>query len=87
MQPSLCGLFKKGKHTETKAHILQGRELQEAHAPQSDPVQEGQGVDILTGSSPLRSQAEGLRWSDQAHLQEEGQDHQEDCASYGVHCV
>merc|ERR1712126_212523 len=33
----------------------------------------------------LRSQAEGIRRSDQAHLQKEGQDHQEDRTPFGVH--
>lgn len=66
---------------------MQGHQLQKAHAAQGSPVQEGQGVELLAGSSTLRPQTEGLRWPVQAYLQEEGQDHQEDCAQNGVHCV
>jgi len=37
--------------------------------------------------APLRPQAERFRWSDQARLQEEGQDHEKNCAEIGMHQV
>lgn len=42
-----------GEHPETKAYLLQGHEMQETHATQGSPIQEGQGVALLAGSSTL----------------------------------
>ena len=65
-----------GTHSKNKEHILQ--QVLKAHAPQGLAVQEGHGLADQTGQAPLRLQAEGLRWTDQAHLQEEGEADQED---------
>merc|ERR1712146_176448 len=53
--------------------------LRAPHVPlapnaQGDAVQGRQGVALRAGQAPLRRQAEGLRWSDQARLPQEGQD-------------
>merc|ERR1719189_1811035 len=42
---------------------------------------------LRTLQTQVRSQAAGIRWSVQAHLEEEGQDHQEAGAEAGVHRV
>ena len=61
--------------------------MQGPQAAQGDAVQEVQGAQGSSGQASLRQETAGFRRSDQAHLQEEGQDHQEDCAAYGVHRV
>merc|ERR1712076_154204 len=65
-----------GKRTKGTKNVLPG----DAQAPelQGDSVQEGQGVAVLPGSSTLQPKAVRVWWSDQAHLPQEGKDHQED---------
>jgi hypothetical protein len=80
----LVKIIKNGKRTQDTTHLLQGQALQEAHAAQSDPVQDGQSVIVRPGQAQIRPKAKGLRWSDQARLQEEGEDHKEDHTQNGV---
>merc|ERR1711976_518247 len=70
-----------GKRSKGSKDLLPGHP--KAPKLQGDPVQEGQGVSILPGSTTIEPKAERLWWSDQAHLPQEGQDHQEDCAQDG----
>lgn len=48
------------------------RPVQEAHVPQGQPVQGGQGVQLRPGPAALRPEAAGLRRSDQARVPQEG---------------
>jgi len=59
--------------------------VQKTHPAQGHAVQERQGFAPGPRQAALRSQAEGIRRSDQAHLQKEGQDHQKDRPQIGVH--
>lgn len=52
-------------------------EMQEAHCSQGDSVQKGQGLQARPRKEAIRYEAEGIRWSDQTHLQKEGQADQE----------
>ena len=51
--------------------------MQEAHRSQSFPIQKGKGVHQGPGKKKIRQQTKGIRRSEETHLQEEGQDHQE----------
>lgn len=46
--------------------------MQGAQAAQGNAVQEVQGAQGRPGQKTLRQETAGFRWSDQAHLQEEG---------------
>ena len=72
-----------GAHSQDQEHLLPA--VQEAHAPQGVSVQEGQGLADCPGQAQIRRQAEGLRWTDQARLPQEGQDHEEGHAQARVH--
>merc|ERR1711976_145082 len=55
--------------------LLRWQEVQEAPGAQGHPVQGRQGLELRPGQAPIRLQADGFRWSDQARLPQEGQDH------------
>ena len=57
------------------------------HRAQGGSVQEGQGEQGRPGSTQIRSQTIRIRRADQAHLQEESQDHQEDRPQTVMHQV
>merc|ERR1712097_26936 len=76
--------IKHGDRPQGEEDFLRSEGLQEAHHPQGDPVQDWQGLPVRTREAPLRPQAAGLRWSDQACVPQDGQDHQEDRAASGV---
>ena len=59
-----------GERSKVQADFLQ--ELQGPQGLQSGPVQEVEGEARVPGPSPLRQEAGWLRWTDQAHLPEEG---------------
>ena len=65
-----------GSHSQDKEHILQS--VQVPQKIQGYSIQEGQGLQAGSGRSSLRCQAVRFRWSDQAHLQKEGQADEED---------
>merc|ERR1711872_149499 len=71
--------------SQNPPHLLRRGQMQKTYASQGDAVQEGQRLSSRSRQAALRSQAEGIRRSDQAHLQEEGQDDEEDRATTGVH--
>merc|ERR1711872_587101 len=71
--------------SQNPPHLLRRGQMQKTYASQGDAVQEGQRLSSRSRQAALRSQAEGIRRSDQAHLQEEGQDDEEDRAPTGVH--
>merc|ERR1712105_299089 len=77
--------FKNGERSQNSSHFLCRGQVQKAHGPQSDAIQEGQGLSAGSRQTSLRPQAKGIRRSDQAHLQKEGQDHQKDRPQIGVH--
>ena len=72
-----------GTHSKIKENLLQ--QVPEARAPQGFAVQERSRLSAQTGQAPLRLQAEGLRWTDQANLQKEGEADQEDHNQIRVH--
>jgi len=53
-----------GGRAEVPEDLLPGKRVPQAHPPQGDPVQDGQGLALCTGEAPLRSEAERVRWSD-----------------------
>jgi len=59
--------------------------VQEAHQPQGQPVQEGQGVEEGARSSSLRSETEGIWRPVEADFPKEGQNNEEDRAASRVH--
>merc|ERR1711931_312827 len=77
--------FKNGERSQNSSHFLCRGQVQKAHAPQSDAIQEGQGLSAGSRQASLRPQAKGIRRSDQAHLQKEGQDHEKDRPQIGMH--
>merc|ERR1712079_89635 len=72
-----------GQRPEGSKDLLPGHP--KAPKLQGDPVQEGQGISLLPGSTTIYPKAERLWWSDQADLPQEGQDHQEDRVEDGNH--
>ncbi len=51
--------------------------LRSSYLPQGLSIQDGQTTQNGDGSATVRGEAEGIRWTDPAYLQEEGQDDQE----------
>merc|ERR1711931_567961 len=74
-----------GERSKNPPHLLRRCQVQKTHPAQGHAVQERQGFAPGPRQAALRSQAEGIRRSDQAHLQKEGQDDEEDRAPTRVH--
>ena len=74
-----------GPHSQAKEYVLQS--VQVPQEIQGYSIQEGQRLEAGPGCSSLRLQAVRLRWSDQAHLQKEGQADKEDHPETRVHQV
>merc|ERR1711879_786881 len=72
-----------GKRPKSQENLLPCH--QEAPKLQGHPVQKGQRISILPGSTTIYPKTERLWWSDQADLSQESQDHQKDCFEDGNH--
>ncbi|NMR96250.1 hypothetical protein HKB01_03035, partial [Vibrio parahaemolyticus] len=55
LRPLVCStdLRSNGERSEDKEDLLQEQVVQEAHAPQGHPIQEGQGQHRRSGKTPL----------------------------------
>jgi len=76
-----------GQRPEDAADVLQGQGVPEAPAPQSDAVQDRQGLARRTGQATIRPKTVRIRWSDQARLPQEGEDDEEGRLAARVHVV
>ncbi len=72
---SLQLLIIAGAHSHIEKHVL--HEVPQAPDPQGLPVQERQGLNHRSRQASLRLQTEGLRRTDQACVQKEGENHEE----------
>eukprot|EP00918_Siedleckia_nematoides_P103566 GHVU01226064.1.p1 GENE.GHVU01226064.1~~GHVU01226064.1.p1 ORF type:complete len:130 (+),score=6.80 GHVU01226064.1:1121-1510(+) len=53
-----------GECSQAKENLLPREAVQKTHAPQGDPVQEGQGEQCTSGSEALRQETERVRRTD-----------------------
>lgn len=61
-----------GGRAQVPEHLLPSEGVPQAHPPQGDPVQDWEGLQVRAGEASLRSEAEWVRWSDQARVPQEG---------------
>merc|ERR1712025_228056 len=83
-------LLSQGQHgecTEDTQNFLQRKQLQEAHAAQSYPIQNRKSVRFCSRKEALRPEAEWIRRSDEAYLPQKGQDYKKNRTEDGVYGV